>query len=68
MYNLYLLLSINGFAQNPKKGMNKLDKKDFSEAKSIFDEVLKEEPENILAIYGMSILFSSEGYQDKDFF
>jgi len=63
-----LILSINAFAQNPKKGIKKLEKKEYAEAKVIFNDVLKEEPDNILAFYGLALLYSNREYQEKDFF
>jgi outer membrane protein assembly factor BamD (BamD/ComL family) len=63
-----LSININAFAQNPKKGIKKLDKKEYTEAKTIFDGVLKEEPENILAYYGLALLYSINDYPEKDLF
>ena len=63
-----LILVLNVFSQNVKKGFKNLDKSEFNEAKIIFEEVLKGNNKDILANYGLAILNSNSLYPEKDFF
>lgn len=64
---LVLVVFLGGMvnAQNEKDGLSKLNQKEFGTAKQIFSKILKSDPKNTLALYGMGEYYFQKGRIDS---
>jgi outer membrane protein assembly factor BamD (BamD/ComL family) len=66
--SILLILPFIVFSQNPKKAFKKLEDKDYTEAKVIFNQILSENENDVAANYGMAVIYSQDSKVNFDLF
>lgn len=68
LYIIILLFSVNALAQKAERGFKNLEKNDLPKAQESFQRVIAEDSTNCAALYGMSIVFSTDDNPGRDYF
>ena len=60
LLSLILALSFSSYAQNTKRGFKSLEKGDYGKAMEVFNKVLSEDSENVVASFGKALIMADD--------